>query len=294
MRGALRYPSMSSIQETLASWATILGAVLSVISALQSSVALTGTGILLVGASIAFGVYARRERLAIDSASVTIEGKSIDALNMANLRRRANKSLVIQEVHHEARIDGEDLSIAWRYSGYCRADRESVIEFSVDAESAVPFDQLDCSAYDLVRDPCKSHPIRPLLIGPDGISKKIAVPFIEPLTASQPFSVSLECHLPGCMKADIGYYTSTLSFGQDHLRRYSARLIFAGTLPNWLRVYQCPDFGPPKLLKNLVPSLQESEFAEYVDIAEDIEAQLARVYLFRRFSPHGAQKKMVT
>jgi hypothetical protein len=146
---------MPSIQETLASWATILGAVLSVFSLIQSRAWVTGIGILLVGVSVAAGMYARRERLTIQSASVVIEGKSIDALNMANLKRRVNKSLVIQEVRHEARINAEDLSVVWRYTGYCKAERETSIEFSIDAESAIPFDRLECFAYDLGNDPDK-------------------------------------------------------------------------------------------------------------------------------------------
>jgi hypothetical protein len=179
----------------LASWATILGAVLSVFSLIQSRAWLTGIGVLLVGVSVAAGMYAKRERLAIQSASVVIEGKSIDALNAANLKRRLNKTLVIQEVRHAAQIDGEDLSFFWQYTGYCQAERETAIQFSIDAESAVPFEQLNCLAHDLSHDPGGKHPIRPILMGADGISKKIAVPFLEPLNAQQSFNVALECRI---------------------------------------------------------------------------------------------------
>jgi len=273
---------MPSIQETLASWATILGAVLSIFSLIQSRAWLTGIGVLLVGVSVAAGLYARRERLAIQSASVVIEGKSIDALNAANLKRRLNKTLVIQEVQHEARIDGEDLRVVWRYTGYCEAERESSIEFSIDAESSVPFDRLECFAYDLRRDPNRQHRIRPILIGPDGISKKIAVPFLEPLTAHQSFSVIVECFLPGCMKAQIGYYTSTLSFAQARVRRSTVRLIFVGEQPDWVRVYECAVSAAVRLLKDLRPLGQNQEFIEFLDAAEDIDAQSTRIYVFQR------------
>jgi hypothetical protein len=273
---------MLSIQETLASWATILGAVLSVFSLIQSRAWLTGIGVLLIGVSVATGLYARRERLAIRSASVVIESKSIDALNMANLKRRVNTSLVIQEARHEARIDGEDLSVVWQYTGYCQADQETAIEFSIDSESAAPFDQLECLAYDLGRDPNKTHSIRPMLIGPDGISKKIAVPFLEPLTAHQSFNVIVECFLPGCMKAQIGYYTSTLSFAQARVRRSTVRLIFIGECPDWVRVYECLATGSPTLLRNLRPSIQGPDFTEYLDTAGDVEPRSARIYVFGR------------
>jgi hypothetical protein len=37
-------------------------------------------------------------------------------------------------------IDGEDLSVTWKCSGYCRADRETALEFSIDADATIPFD----------------------------------------------------------------------------------------------------------------------------------------------------------
>ena len=85
----------------------------------------------------------------------------------------------------------------------CRAEQETAMEFSIDAECNIPFDLLDCGAYDLACDPDKAHAIRPILIGPDGISKKIAVPFLEPLTPQQPFCVPAEMqatrlHEGGC------------------------------------------------------------------------------------------------
>src|SRR6266404_4844550 len=42
-------------------------------------------------------LYAWRERCTVKSATVKIEGRSIDSLNIANLRRRINQSLAIQE-----------------------------------------------------------------------------------------------------------------------------------------------------------------------------------------------------
>ena len=110
---------------------------------------------------------------------------NIDPLNVANLRRRVNTSLVVQDAHHTAIIEGQDLTIAWRYSGYCKADRETAREFSIDSGKNVPFNRLDCSAYDLRRDAAMQHKIQPLLVGADGISKKVAVPFLRPLRADE-------------------------------------------------------------------------------------------------------------
>src|SRR5207244_4209444 len=124
----------------------------------------------------------------VKSAAVKVEGRSIDSLNVATLSRRITRSLVIQEAHHAAKIEGENLTIAWTYTGYCDADQETAMEFSVDTDNNVPFDTLKCFAYDLRRDPDRKHKIRPILVGSDGISKKIAVPFLKPIMAQEPFS----------------------------------------------------------------------------------------------------------
>jgi len=273
---------MNSLQESLASWATIVGTILSLVGLIQSRAWLTGVSLLFVVVSIITGLYARRQRLLVDSAAVKIEGRSIDSLNIANLRRRVNGTLVIQEAHHVAEIDGRDLKVTWKYSGYCRAEQETAIEFSVDTDSNIPFSSLDCCAYDLGHDPGARNIIRPMLIGPDGISKKIAVPFLHPLEARQPFSVLLKCFLPGCMQAGLEYYTSTLSFGQDQVRNCTVRMVFAGALPEWLRVYECAVSGRAKLLKALSPLCQNAQRCEYLDVAEDTPAQSAKVYMFWR------------
>ena len=157
-----------------------------------------------------------------------------------NLNRRVNRALVVnQEAHHTARIDGEDLEITWRYSGYCKAARETAIDFSIDSDCSTASENLNCVAFDLVRDPVMNRPIRPLLVGSEGISRKLSVPFLEPLKTNESFAVRLESALPRCVKAGFGYYTSTLSFAQDRVRRCEVRLIFAASAPTWVRVYEC-------------------------------------------------------
>jgi hypothetical protein len=276
---------MYSFQESSAVLANILGTLPSFIGLIQSRGWLPGLSFLLVGALIVAGLYARKARLVLDSAAIKVEGRSIDSLNIANLRRRVNRSLVIQEAHHVAEIEGEDLTITWKYSGYCRAAQETAMEFSIDTENNVPFNDLRCFAYDLGHDPRKEHKIRPLLVGADGISKKVAVPFLAPLAAQEPFRVVLECDLPGYMKEGLEYYTSTLSFDQTLVRHSTVRLIFSGRRPAWVRVYECDASGSVRLLKDLRPARENMRAIEYVDTTEGMAAQSARVFLFwRRFS----------
>lgn len=181
---------------------------------IQSVNWLAGIGAIFLGASILALAYGTRQRQLLNMA-LRAEGRSIDSLNAANLRRRVNKNLIAQEVHNTAVICGEDLLIRWRCSGFCQAERESAIEFSIDADTCTPFVDLECFAYDLRKDPERAHKIRPLLIGPDGISKKLSVPFLAPLAAQEPFAIEFICTLPKSMKTGLDYYTATLSFAQE-------------------------------------------------------------------------------
>ena len=270
--------------EPLAAVATIVGTLVSLLGLLQSRAWLLLTSLAFVCVAIFAGYQARKGRLAVDAASIVIEGHSIDSLNVANLRRRVNRSFFIQEVQHTVRIEGEDMEVAWRYSGYCRTAGTASMGFSVDSDSSTAFEKLSCVAYDLGCDPEMVHPIRPMLMGTEGISKKISVPFLAPLKAHEPFGVLLKCTLPHCVKAGFGYYTSTLSFAQDRVQRCAVRLIFVGSAPRWVRVYECVAQGPPKLLKSLVPSRRETNELEYLDVVEDRPGESARIYVFWRES----------
>jgi len=198
------------------------------------------------------------------------------------LGRRLNRSLFIQEAHQVATIKGEDMGVTWRYSGYCRAPHEAAVEFSIDTDNHVPFERLDCYAYDLQHDPKRMHRIRPVLLGADGLSKKIAVPLLEHLSARQPFSVLLICTLPACMKSGVEYYTSTMSVAQERIRTCTVRLVFLSDRPEWVRVYECGASGATKLLKDLRPSRETAHLVEYTDLATDVPAQSARIYVFCR------------
>lgn len=273
---------MESFKDSVAFWSSILGMVLGFLGLIESSRWLAVLGLLLVAGSVAALLYARKQRQRLRLAAVKIEGRSIDSLNAASLGRRLNRSLIIQEAEQVATIKGEDMVVTWRYSGYCRAPHEAAIEFSIDTDNHVPFERLECFAYDLQHDPKRMHRIRPVLLGADGLSKKIAVPFLERLSAREPFSVLLICTLPGCMKSGVEYYTSTMSVAQERIQACTVRLVFLSDRPEWLRVYECGASGATKLLKDLRPSHETGQLIEYTDIANDIPARSARIYVFRR------------
>ena len=270
--------------EKVTALATIAGTVIAAFALVQSSGWLAAICLCFVLIALGAALYARQKRLLLNSASVVIEGHSIDSLNVANLRRLVNRTFTVQEAHHSVRIAGEDLEITWRYSGYCKANRATAIEFSIDADQSTSFDQLDCIAFDLRRDPNMSNKIRPVLIGTDGISKKISVPFLEPLQSQEPFSIQLSCQLPRCLKAGFGYYTSTSSLIQERVQRCEVHLTFIGAAPRWVRVYEGSTKRPHELVKSLGASREEPGQHEYVDVVDERPGQSARIYAFWRES----------
>lgn len=205
---------------------------------------------------------------------------NLDSLLVATLRRRLNKSLTVERAFQVAIIDGTDLNIAWQYDGFCRSQRETSIEFSVDSENNVAFEQLDCFAFDLQNDPARLHQIRPTLVGSDGVSKKISVSFLQPLAFRQRFSVLLNCNLPGCITTGVQYYTSSLSFEQRSIASTSVHLIFVKTRPEWVRAYECAKNGAMTMLSELRPFRDDGATCEYVDMSQNVSGQSVRVYLY--------------
>jgi len=276
---------MDSFKDSITFWATVLGTLLALFGAVQSLGWLVVIGAFIVVGSICVLVYARKQALRVKSGTLKVGGRSIDSLNMASLRRRTNGSLVVQRADYRAAIDGEDLAMTWKVSGYCRASSETAMEFSIDADTNIPFSDLDCVGYDLRHDPGRRYPIHPILLGPDGISKKVSVPFLAPLSSQDPFHMVLRCDLPGCMKAGEDYCAVTLSFGQDRVARYTMRLTFLHGRPDWVRAYKCGADGEVRLLRSLQAQGKGGGVFAYVDTGTNVTARTARVYMFSRRLP---------
>lgn len=275
---------MDSLKESVAFWATVVGTLVGCFGVVQSRAWLAASGAVIAGGAVGAFLYAKRQREILKSAGVWIQGRSLDSLNLASLRRRLNRTLTMQRVRNMALIDGDSLTVVWQCSGYCSAARAAMLEFSIDTDSNVPFENLDCIAFDLRHDARRIHPIRPILLGPDGNSKKISIPFRAPLSAREPFNVSLRYTLPNCMKAGLEYYTATLSFVQGDIPQYLARLRFKHGYPRWVRVYECRFPGGATLLKDLRSRAGDPAAREYVDVATGVPGRSARIYTFYRDS----------
>src|SRR5271154_5738138 len=205
---------MINARENLAFCASLLGCAIALLGVAEAQAWLALLGIGSSAFSATAILFFKRNRRPLRSVKAGLEGLSLDSLLVANFRRRLNRSLVMERAVQVAIIEGTDLNLAWQYEGFCRSQRETSIDFSIDSENNVPFEQLDCFAFDLQNDPVRLHKIRPRLIGSDGVSKKVSVSFLQPVGFEQRFSVLLNCKLPGCITTGVQYYTSSLSFAQ--------------------------------------------------------------------------------
>src|ERR1051326_5229317 len=100
----------------VAPWSILTGSAVAILGLAQSQPWLALLGISLCAASGAGELYFQRKRHR-RSAGITIEGLDLDALYLANLRRRMNTSLELQRAFQVAIVDGADLNLAWQYEG---------------------------------------------------------------------------------------------------------------------------------------------------------------------------------
>lgn len=260
--------------------ANLVGMGLTLLGVADSSPSLVLTGVALSTASASARLLSERKGRRAEAMPPNIENLNLDSLHVANLRRRLNRSLNIQRAFQVAIIEGADLHLAWQYDGYCRSQSETGIEFSIESENNIPFEQLDCYVFDLQADPARSNQIRPSLVGSDGVSKKVRVPFLKPLSRGERFSLLLHCALPDTISTGVQYYASSLSFDQQAVDSASLHLIFVRTKPAWVKVYDLDQRSRPIFANELRPFRDDGTTCEYVDMAQNIPGQSVRVYLY--------------
>ena len=274
---------MSQAVESIALWSEIIGEVVAVYSMIESHTAKTLLGALFFSTSILLTFRIFNLKKYIKTTNTVIGDKKIDALNVANIVKKVNTSLKIQEATHLIKVHGKNLFLTFEYSGYCKSkEGESGFVYSIDSDVNIPFEKLTCYGFDLLNDPRRKHKISPLLLGPDGLTKRVGLPFISHLSEGDPFHVVLFCELPGCMKFGKDYVTSTLAFDDDKgIKKFSVKIEFVENHPKWVRLYDATS-GEPRLVKDLKPARTKARSVFYEENYQNIESQKALVYLFER------------
>lgn len=276
---------MNKVNEQVAFWATIVSLLLGIFTTFQQGFLYFVAGLSLLALSFFSFFYVLYFTKKVKRASISIDGLRIDSLNLANLERCCNDTLVVKNAKHKAIIDKYNLYAAWNYSGHCRGKLgESGIEFSIDSDSNNSLQSINCYGYDLIVDPEKKNKISPFLIGPEGMSKKIKLPFLKHVGRGDRFDVMLRFFLKNCMALGRDYYISTLSFSQKETIFCTVTLFFVEVKPEWVRVYEISPQGDARFIKSLALNKYDEERDAWVfeDIIAEAPARFARIYMFLR------------
>jgi hypothetical protein len=274
---------MDNIKKTISFWSGTIAFSISIYGLISNRKIFTLLGVSFFALSAVLAFRLLEIKRQTKKTNIVIDGKRIDALNVANLTKKPNKSLKIQEGTHFTRVEGNNLSLYFEYSGYCKNRKgENGFVFSVGGDVNIPFDKLVCYGFDLLNDPHKTHKIKPFLIKHDGLTKKLKLPFNNSLSKDDQFHIALFCELPRCIKLGKDYITATL-FYKDALKikRFSVFLEFVRNHPKWVRIYDVTS-GDPRLIKDLRPKYQQGVSVYYEDKYKNIESEKALVYFFER------------
>ena len=272
---------MKHLIELIEFWLKVIGILISIYGLIANRQIYILVGLFFFISSVLLALALLQMRKRIKKTHLMIEGQRIDALNAANSARDPNRTLKVQEASHFMQIQKNDLILNFEYSGYGKQE-ESGFEFSLDSDVNYPFESLVCYGFDLIKDPQKTHKIRPFLLESDGLTKKIKLPFINPLSRGERFHVWLYCELPRCIKFGKDYVVSTLSFKDEaDINNFSVKLDFVKNHPKWVRLYDAT-LGEPKLIKGLKPKCLVGDSVFYEDNYKNIEAEKHFVYFFER------------
>ena len=173
---------MDNIKKTISFWSSIAGISIAIYGLIvnRKIYTLLGVFLIIIVTLLAFRLL-KANRLT-KKTNIVIEGKRIEALNVANLLKKPNKSLKVQEAKHFARVESNNLILFFEYSGHCKKrNGENGFVFNIGSDVNQPFEKLLCYGFDLLNDPLKTHKIKPFLVKDDGLAKKIKLPFIKAL-----------------------------------------------------------------------------------------------------------------
>jgi len=235
--------------------------------------------IIIIFGERTFELFKYKQKL--KEAKISIEGRSITALNLANIERLNDKNFKVKNVKHTAVIENKNASFSFEYSGICiKKPEENGFLFSVEAENNVSFNNLDCYGYDLLADPQKMKKLRPIIKNNDGISKKVLLPFATQMSRYHPFSIFLTANYKNCMSYGKNYYNSTLSFNKRHkIESFKMVLKFKNFPPKDIRVYEIKK-GNARYIRSINPETSDNNL--FIDQYKNVPGIKQLVYIFDR------------
>lgn len=168
----------------------------------------------------------RNQDLEIRLAKVTTEFLLIEELPLSSLMielesrtQRKINNVRVEEFLVRCKWEGagpvRDAEVTYMMRGINLSDKPlSELLISVDGDNLVPLASLRARYFDLVSDPGRSNPMKPVLRGPDGVSKHLALEFPNPgIAARGQFSVEFSYTWPAIFNSPKNYwFVQTLDF----------------------------------------------------------------------------------
>lgn len=216
-------------------------------------------------------------------SNLSIKYKKIDFISLVKPIIKSDHTLAPEYIEHKCVIKGEEACFVYTYEGICCANSgEDSIIFNIGAEEFIPFEDLECYAYDLYNDPKRKNSIRPELVGDDGLSKKVKVKFLKRLQRYNRFKIEFTFIYPHCIKYGKDYVLFFSSYKQN-IQYLKNILYFIDDPPMFVELHKEKN-NTLLYQKTILKDKNESSNIKhtYIDIHESCSGTQTFLYFFER------------
>lgn len=212
---------------------------------------------------------------------ITIENKKIDILPLIDPIKKEDHTLIPKHIIHKHIVANEEVTFLYYYEGICISKNgEDNIVFNIGAEEYIPFNELKCFAYDLKNDIHKEMKISPILIGDDGLSKKIKINFLHKLEYSDNFKILFVYSFPHCLKFGKDYISVYMSYYKKTIDVFINEIIFKDIKPLYVKVYDIHN-KKAHYTETLKPNVSHNEY-KYIHKINNCKGNTSIIYFINR------------
>lgn len=209
-----------------------------------------------------------------------IKHKKMELLTLLSPINKKDNIFLIKSAIHKCLIEGERAKFIYTYEGVCTVMKgEECIVFNIGAEEYIPFEKMECYAYDLINDANKVYAIKPELLGDDGLTKKIKIKFLKKLQLYEQFKIEFTFVFPHCVKWGRDYITFTTSYSKQ-IHTLKNILVFKRVYPETVELYKIMN-GEVRYERTICPQ-DKGDSLVYVDCYEECQGKQVFIYFFDR------------
>lgn len=205
------------------------------------------------------------------------EDLRIDCVSFLQQIAKINRDIELHKILIDYRINCNDCWADKRLEGKCYAKQYSTYEFSIASTVIKKYDDVYCVGYDLNYSPDKE--IRPILISPDGFSKRLSMQLNRSLHKGENFSIRLRYITYGVMTGEKRYLVSSFNYKKVALDEYSITFTFDENIPKEIRVYKMNKVNNSYCFLYKIFPQKENFFIDRCDVS-DVNNHEQRIYVF--------------